>query len=211
MECLSHVVASGPLKSTVGWNAVDSRTLKGFTHFQGQVLLTAIKINKRNLLGKEVWVGRLKLVSSIKLWQVFLLVVGVDFRFLIRREPNRVDAVWIVEEILACGVDLDVLPAGSLPTARHQVHWFLALPGGSVDVGVVGSLIQIVYYRLAVFRSCVVLLPWSYWFWLWKNWSWFHAFGKALLVIRLSCTLTSMWTLSHFRKDLKTVLLKSWG
>lgn len=201
-------MASGPLKSTVGWYAVNSRTLKGFTHFQGVVCLSAIKISNRNLLWKEVWVGRLKLVTGLKLWHVIFVVVGVDFRFLIGREPNRVDTVWIVEETLACGVDLDVLPAGSLPTARHQVHWFLALPGGSVDVGVVASLIQLFIYRLGVPRSCVLLR--SYWLGLWEIWSCFHAFGKALLVIRsrcctLKCTL--MCTSPHFRKNFKTILL----
>ncbi len=199
-------MASGPLKSPVGWNTLDSRTLKGFTHFQGRVLLSAIKISKGNLLGEEVWVGRLKLVSGLKFWQVFLLVVCVDLWFLIWREPNRVNAVWIVEEILACWVNLNVLPACSLPTARHQVHWFLALPGRSVDVRVVGSLIQFVYYRLTVSWSCVILFARSYWLGLWENWSFFHAFGKALLVIRLCCTLTSRWNLSHFWKDLKTIL-----
>ncbi len=70
--------------------------------------------------------------------------MGVDLRFLIRREANRVDAVGIVEETLACGVDFNVLPSGSLPTAGHQVHCFLGLSGGTVDVGFVGSPIQLV-------------------------------------------------------------------
>jgi hypothetical protein len=172
------------------------------------------KISRGNLLGEEVRVGRLELVSSLKSWHVSVLplIVGVDLGFLIWREANRVDAVGIVEETLACGVDFNVLPSGSLPAAGHQVHCFLRLPGGTVDVGFVGSPIQLVCNWLTVSGPCLILVVWCFWLLLRENWSLFHASGKALLVVLLSCTLlTSIGNFSGIRKDLSASFLESWG
>ena len=58
----------------------------------------------------------------------------------LRRETDRVGAVGITEKLCVAGVTLNVLPAGLLPAARHELHVLLTYTAGKSHKFVIGLL-----------------------------------------------------------------------
>lgn len=135
VESLTVVVAAGPLHASGAVNLGYLGAGQGGSHFQLLVRVSSFEESlvcgfQKALVVLEVGGGLLRVAAGCVTLHHLVLHGG--------GHADRVDSVGVVEEAVATGVRLHVLPSVASPSAGHKVHGAFA----------VGLFVELVLGRL---------------------------------------------------------------